>query len=29
MTCLCQACLIRTEVIGTGSLTKDPEVYII
>jgi len=26
---LCQACLTRTEVIGTGSLTKDPEVYII
>lgn len=26
---LCEACLTRTQVIGRGSLTKDPEVYII
>lgn len=26
---LCEACLSRTEIIGTGCLTKDPEVYMI
>lgn len=26
---LCEACLNRTEIIGTGHLTKDPEVYMI